>query len=722
MATQPLSPWAQRYGMLYEIDSTLGEDGVRHSGYHTGHPRLDPKFFAEPISKSEIDNCGKFRHPNDIHRFFHIEEKQYETFRGFRPWQGSALMQYVRFSDRGLLPGGHWRPEVKPYKQAKREDLADISRLLDDDMIPVDEKSWFPFLRRDRWYDLYGTQRVTSGEKWSIDQPKLWKKLRVSLELVNRMLKALINDKHPALHTMLFGVLMRWRDTLAMRPFPAPFPNAMVLLSYDFYKRYCDDNNLDCPVDHLAHIPTEDWEFALSDFLKDLVWGFSDEPAGTLGTHLPAYGSLITLGILHEMMHAITSVRMKGYFPGDPEDAGDLEDLEDAGDPETPEDPDMVYEPFVDFDGIAEMGYAMEQRMFGGIVWSLHKDVEYPFGFHHRSWPTLSQVDGISTWGYKIGNHPIFSTVQKVVIHLLPALYTSKLLSKSFWEDKNIPRKSDNFFHFSQLLVGQTEFRPGAPFHWQEVTFYRGKLARGEVDPGETDMIESWQHWRSIWTESRSTWALPAYQIWSNSPWLYVSAWETLYEFGREFNRGNEIRCGQISISFTGTVSWSDGADLYRKALIPGSAKSAEWIVHCIGLLMMAAIPIRRSPLKQEELATDTILQLKPSARAPTLQPITVIPEYRFRTKRCDASELFDPINAGNQPIPVFDHIHILNVLRSALEVIIDAKVQVSKPWVLEIMDPDFHHGLWAPDWDFKIPDYAPDQLASWDAAQKRWV
>ncbi|RYC60648.1 hypothetical protein CHU98_g5555 [Xylaria longipes] len=112
MATQPrepLSPWAQRYGVVYEDAFTLGDDKLRHSGYHTGHPRLDPKFYAEPIPQPEIDECAKFKHQNDIHKLFHIEHKQYGDFKGIKPWQYGPLMQYVRFSDRGLLPGGHWR-------------------------------------------------------------------------------------------------------------------------------------------------------------------------------------------------------------------------------------------------------------------------------------------------------------------------------------------------------------------------------------------------------------------------------------------------------------------------------------------------------------------------------------------------------------------------------------------------------------------------------------
>lgn len=115
---------------------------------------------------------------------------------------------------------------------------------------------------------------------------------------------------------------------------------------------------------------------------------------------------------------------------------------------------------------------------------------QYPLGSHHRSWPILSQAAGYSHLGYKIEHHPIFGTPQGVIISSLPALYTSKLLSRSFWEDPSIPRKSDNFFHRNQLLVGVTQFIPNDQLRWQEITIDRDKLLRGEVDHGELEMGE----------------------------------------------------------------------------------------------------------------------------------------------------------------------------------------------------------------------------------------
>lgn len=68
------------------------------------------------------------------------------------------------------------------------------------------------------------------------------------------------------------------------------------------------------------------------------------------------------------------------------------------------------------------------------------------------------------------------------------------------------------------------------------------------------------------------------------------------------------------------------------------------------------------------------------------LPPIDIIPECHSELKGCNVSELFDPINTGNQPILGFDHINIISVLRNAIRVVTEANVRVSKPWLFEIL------------------------------------
>lgn len=71
--------------------------------------------------------------------------------------------------------------------------------------IEVDESTWFPFFRRDRWYDLdqgFSDTIVEADGKtwqtstWSVGDDRVWDVLRFSLEIANRILKALIRDNN----------------------------------------------------------------------------------------------------------------------------------------------------------------------------------------------------------------------------------------------------------------------------------------------------------------------------------------------------------------------------------------------------------------------------------------------------------------------------------------------------------------------------------------------
>ncbi|GAP92761.2 hypothetical protein SAMD00023353_8500210 [Rosellinia necatrix] len=110
-AGEVLSPWAQRFGKLFEAP-ILKEGNLRHSGLTANRPKRDPKFYADTIPSSKFQECGDFQDPNDIHRFFHTEFKHKESYRGMEEWQFGPLMQYVRFSDGLLRLGGHLRNQV----------------------------------------------------------------------------------------------------------------------------------------------------------------------------------------------------------------------------------------------------------------------------------------------------------------------------------------------------------------------------------------------------------------------------------------------------------------------------------------------------------------------------------------------------------------------------------------------------------------------------------
>ncbi|GAW23268.1 hypothetical protein ANO14919_128220 [Xylariales sp. No.14919] len=507
-----LSPWGQRYGVLQEINPILKEGEVQHSGFITGHPRLDPKFFGDVIPPQELNTCGYFRHPNDIARFFYIEAHLHYYW-SFRPWWQAALSQYVLFSPRGLIPGGNRKAEYKSYGEASPEKVvSSVDALVSDEgIIQVDENTWFPFFQRHRWYDS-GSNTFQPGETVILDDPKLWKPLSLAIELANRILIALINDQHPGLHTLLFGKLAYWKDLAPMQPCPEPYPLAKVLLSYEKYKSFCDANNQPCPLDEPSANTPADWSRTLVEFCSDLKWGvvplrimaqtFTKHSVIVLRSEQLELlsGSDVTLAeqcyitlniaeeIIHELSHAISHSRIAVEFPPTSTRGYQYD------------------EPFIDFGPLAEMGFDITQRIFGGIGLNVgHSGTKsYPIGAYLTTWPPRTTSDGMSNWGYKIRNHPSLAEgkTREIFMQPLPALHSAKMLSKYFWEDPAILRKSDNFFHRNVLFSSNTFYRIGDRSFYEPVRV--STLSDVVLAPGERELVESWQIWSSVWESTRS--------------------------------------------------------------------------------------------------------------------------------------------------------------------------------------------------------------------------
>lgn len=71
-----------------------------------------------------------------------------------------------------------------------------VLKIFHAERIQVDESKWFSFLKRDRWLEWEKPEPLLDGGHWSVDNPKVWEILGISIELLDRILKALIADKH----------------------------------------------------------------------------------------------------------------------------------------------------------------------------------------------------------------------------------------------------------------------------------------------------------------------------------------------------------------------------------------------------------------------------------------------------------------------------------------------------------------------------------------------
>jgi len=227
---RPLSPWADRHGHDAEtrycfIDENA--DGVRHSGLAPEFPQLHPVLYSnDPPNASSAGAGGSSGGGgyglglNDLDRMFVTEKFQRYYLRGLYSWQQGPLMRYVWFSDKtGLIGGGHRSEDYGPVIQDHHDGDGDVAmggargqppppppevtykedialQVFGNEMITVDENTWFLCLRRDRWLDYQRPENLFNGQYWSIDNPIVWEIVGVVMELVNRILGALIDDRH----------------------------------------------------------------------------------------------------------------------------------------------------------------------------------------------------------------------------------------------------------------------------------------------------------------------------------------------------------------------------------------------------------------------------------------------------------------------------------------------------------------------------------------------
>jgi hypothetical protein len=135
-----------------------------------------------------MDNAGVFTRGNDVDKFFLCEEDQKISYKGIKPWQFGPVNREVFFSERGVLPGGHIR--------ALNGAVDYHNMIFETERIKVDESTWLPLFRKNRWFDFNSVEPLLGGRSWSVDIPQVWDTIRTSIELANRMLLALINDQH----------------------------------------------------------------------------------------------------------------------------------------------------------------------------------------------------------------------------------------------------------------------------------------------------------------------------------------------------------------------------------------------------------------------------------------------------------------------------------------------------------------------------------------------
>ncbi|TRX98788.1 hypothetical protein FHL15_000130 [Xylaria flabelliformis] len=739
-SNQPLSPWAARHGIVGPAsDAVFRREGIQHSGIAPeprDSPWLDPIFYSD---KPRTSDAGTFLNFNEIDRLFFSEILQggTELYMGIKSWQIGVTHKTLKFSDRVAIPGGHQEASPSAFKgDPETHPGWESKRLYDDGLIKPNEESWFPFLRKDRWLNWSNNAAVLDGEPWSVDNPQVWEVLSISLELANRVLRALAYDMHPFLIDLLFGYMGPWSAVAGLLSpdlnLPPPKPNSLVLISYGYYSQYRDtcDKGVSDYMEQLPLLGERNLTEKLEKLLAEQMWSFDDRE-GALGTtwaHLDSVISIqvsiltqlmegnITLAercllqfklavvILHEMGHAISGNR--------------------------------INEMFFDFGGAAEVGHELDMALWGGVfeLGRLLSMTQPPCGFISQNWP-ISDSGRTQRRGVFIDGHHDFAAGRLIEKELIPAEFTSKLLSESFWNDPESPsKKTGNFFHRTRLFTSRTPLDPSKPYIINPVIIDQS-LDLDQLTRTEKLMVQDWKEREALWDTVRAGWFQENHNLWIRTPWGSTTHRWMITSFAEAHKKGDIETSTQIADNLTDVVPWSPSTtrEEYIRHL---EASDNRWIMHVIGLLMMASIPIRRegqlSPYAKNPYGPEHWVPSKEAEKSGR-SALELTLDEPSGGRPLSASRFVNPLSTGEATGEMEGtHFHFLHMVGEVLWYLARAQRRVPAPWIREItrvegiLGPELRdrsktalfsyemNDAWTRSWYFEIPEYNPNEMFMW--------
>ncbi|KAI0908009.1 hypothetical protein F4823DRAFT_600846 [Ustulina deusta] len=198
-----------------------------------------------------------------------------------------------------------------------------------------------------------------------------------------------------------------------------------------------------------------------------------------------------------------------------------------------------------------------------------------------------------------------------------------------------------------------------------------------------------------------------------------------MHDFADAFARRDEIKCSRIAIELVHIVNWSEDRTVFL-AYMPQHNRdlSSQWVIHSIGLLMMAAIPIRTAGLERSTSRTNWTYSAYPSREAAAAghrNAINLAMSGETESYPTLPSEFYNQVLDTGRMNSGFTQLDYLELALSVvIRVIRYAPAYFS--WVGEIIQayhvlladrqriqqqlPGAHHTRWASNWCFKVPTY----------------
>ncbi|KAI0194354.1 hypothetical protein EV127DRAFT_503695 [Xylaria flabelliformis] len=570
----PVSPWTERYGTdekpLYSLQRK--DDGLWHAGLAPSHPRLDPKYYDCVPSDDEFDTPTTYE---EIDEIFLAEEYQRSVFFGNPSWRIAPLNSVLSWDGIPEILGGHRPGDDKRYPDLLKDYM--------EQRIEVDESTWLPFFGRNRWYNMdlespdtiveaNGTTWETST--WNVDDERIWNVVRFSLEIANRILMRMIRDNNRWLGVLLYGRYQMWYELNAD---PEDYDdytatrNYRVLMDPDTEKEICEKMGkpfLGRDIEPDAQRRREH----LTDLLRGVVWSFipaaQDELTHAISRSRISNGQNISPEVLNQVKYGPASKRYQ--------------------------------EPYIENEPIREVGRSFEAAVFGGTP------LDGPFGQGSKYAPNISMLVAsikypsayaIPRSGTDMNNHPSLAFGAPIEVSFVPAALSWRLQSKVFW-DSMAPNGQDGFL-YPKIFTTAVQ---------SEKYTFRGTYRPVTVDPDAANgiryqgMTQRWSQRLSLWSGKRKSWYDEASETWRKTPWGFEQVRRFIDTFRAAYRARDEAECANVAWELENELPAAGFANrqMYRDKIatsIPefGSTTGTPplWLFHCLGLLMLATLPLR---------------------------------------------------------------------------------------------------------------------------------
>ncbi|KAK4159821.1 hypothetical protein QBC43DRAFT_221119 [Cladorrhinum sp. PSN259] len=254
---RPNSPWFEKYGGRSESILKFSEPVTNHSGFAPMLPFVSPE---APVRRGMIHMPQPRPDDDDLDKVFATERQQKEWNSGLTTWE-TVVMNKFLLGDR------------------KDDEVLNRWELLNWGLVQVDEDTWNPVFKRDKWFNLRrrvlnpkyfdrATRRriqqrleLNPGTEWSVDVHGIWREFRLPLELANRWLGYMA--KGPWLNNVVHRAPVLWSGAQGNELFMTDSGDKI------FPHKINEQEPVNLPAQTLAFISTH--------VANRIVWRFVDE-------------------------------------------------------------------------------------------------------------------------------------------------------------------------------------------------------------------------------------------------------------------------------------------------------------------------------------------------------------------------------------------------------------------------------------------------------------